>query len=556
MKLIGRVARWLIGPWGRRAMVLLAVGVLWAWWADAPLRPLTAWTSPQTDGTWNPIWPRISRDGSTFIEISKQLPLGTDPFENGSMAGPVRLWDLPAGRERVSIPGFGKAELRAVLGPDGSWVMIWTPFHAGLTLWDGITGKLRAEMRPPDEPDFSNLTSATPFLASSDGKFVAAVVRQKPHVAIRVWESATGRLVAELAGARPPFAFSPDGRQMLAATAGLEGRPGTVVKLWDIATSRELFSLSGRRWPVASVAFSPDGRLLATVDTYFHPPDTTGDQDVKLWDANTGRPVQSFAAKAGLSLQFSPDSRLLLVWKQQARGIVWDITKTPPQNRDDLIALTDEIPNGVPCLNSYYGPHYAPSGGAWYVTDKDGTAIAASGEPCESPRPLALPSLFGAASRIRAGVSPETPVFSQSGNVLAVPVRVDVPDYRSGPYGLLDRILRRPVSTTVWSTVAIYDPISCRMLGTLPPVLGECYVLGFTPDSQTFWTQRLTGDRQSSTRVFEQWPVPSPGVRWWLFAATALGLLFAVADWWRGRRISAPKGRHNLAQGVSPGSMV
>ncbi len=37
-----------------------------------------------------------------------------------------------------------------------------------------------------------------------------------------------------------------------------------VVKLWDVETGRALASLEGHEGFIASLAFSPDGRLLAT----------------------------------------------------------------------------------------------------------------------------------------------------------------------------------------------------------------------------------------------------------------------------------------------------
>jgi WD40 repeat protein len=64
-------------------------------------------------------------------------------------------------------------------------------------------------------------------------------------------------------------AFSPDGR--LLATVGADG----VIRFWDLANGAELRRLGGNGDQPAGVAFSPDGRLLAASGT---------DADIRLWD--------------------------------------------------------------------------------------------------------------------------------------------------------------------------------------------------------------------------------------------------------------------------------
>ncbi len=91
-------------------------------------------------------------------------------------------------------------------------------------------------------------------------------------------------------------AFSPDGRLLASASYG-------EIKLWEVATGREVLTLRGHTDWVRSVAFSPDGRLLAS-GSY---------KEIKLWEVATGREVRTLTGHTDdvNSVAFSPDGRLL-----------------------------------------------------------------------------------------------------------------------------------------------------------------------------------------------------------------------------------------------------
>jgi WD40 repeat protein len=82
------------------------------------------------------------------------------------------------------------------------------------------------------------------------------------------------------AGAVSSVAYSPDGR--LLASASFD----ETVKIWDLTRGRELRSLVGHKDRVSCVAFSPDGQRLASGGY---------DHTLKLWDVLTGHELRSFS---------------------------------------------------------------------------------------------------------------------------------------------------------------------------------------------------------------------------------------------------------------------
>ena len=126
-------------------------------------------------------------------------------------------------------------------------------------------------------------------------------------------------------------AFSPDGR--LLATASLD----ETARLWDPATGDCLRTLTGHMTEVNDVAFSPDGRLLATA---------SGDQTARLWDPGTGDCLRTLFGHTDMvfGVAFSPDGRLLATASLDKTARLWD-----PATGDCLRTLTghDETLGGV-----------------------------------------------------------------------------------------------------------------------------------------------------------------------------------------------------------------
>jgi WD40 repeat protein len=140
---------------------------------------------------------------------------------------------------------------------------------------------------------------------------------------LKVWNLETGdvRTFTGLKSKIDSVAFSPDGKVLAA------GSQEKVIKLWDVAAGTELHTLTGHTDGVQSIAFSPDGRLLASSCApldYFS--SQTKDTSIKLWDLTTGREVRSLIghSSAVFSLAFNPNGDILASGSRDGTIRLWN----------------------------------------------------------------------------------------------------------------------------------------------------------------------------------------------------------------------------------------
>jgi WD40 repeat protein len=130
-----------------------------------------------------------------------------------------------------------------------------------------------------------------------------------------------GSLRWRLPGAIEMAAVSPDGKQV--AAVNMHG----TVAVWEKDSGRLLHEIRGSKAGEASLAFSPDGQLLATGGR-FDNDSGTGDFRVRIWDLKTGKIKTEMPAQNGSisKLVFTSDSRTLFSAGFDQPVIAWNIS--------------------------------------------------------------------------------------------------------------------------------------------------------------------------------------------------------------------------------------
>jgi WD40 repeat protein len=238
----------------------------------------------------------------------------------------VNLWDVASGTELDNLSVAPDLAADVAIAPDGKTVAAGG-YGCHVRLWDALSGEMRGFLKP-DDPECDAEPEVT---FSPDGSLLAVASSKRGVGAVSLWETASWQelqILSVQSGSVESLAFSPDG-QLLAVGTGETDPSGNVTGgtawVWEVSQFEEIGSFRLNNW-VTSLAFSPDAQILAIGSAAGDSAGLVAGSLIELWDLESRRRVHSLSAPGYhvVSLAFSPDGQVLASGNWNGDLVLWN----------------------------------------------------------------------------------------------------------------------------------------------------------------------------------------------------------------------------------------
>jgi WD40 repeat protein len=307
----------------------------------------------------------MKRDPQALLNAAQSNPaelmkilnpqLGTQPGMTTRPSNPefqIKLWDVATGRELRALNGHAGPVKSIAFSQDGHR-LISGATNGEVKIWDIESGREVNSLGAQGANAGSTMMAMTPLnqnevkaVAFSPDGFLVAIGSKEmssnfdPQAMISAAMAKANTRGSGGKGAQSPAEIRKQTEEMMKnMTLSVKGP----VRVWNVLREETVLTLEGHADGTEALAFSSDGRLLAS---------SGGDSTIKLWDVATGRTLRTLngLTTSANSLAFSPDSRVLVSASYDGTTRLWDVQTG--EHLATLVSLYD--------------------GGEWLVVTPDG----------------------------------------------------------------------------------------------------------------------------------------------------------------------------------------
>ena len=365
--------------------------------------------------------PLFSPDGRILATISAE--------------GGIRLWDASTLGPLTAFGGDEKVSTIA-FAADGRSLASGNSYNTDVRLWDLSNSRWLLDQPRPVWFDSVALSRGGAVVAWAG---TASPGEDRHRIQVRERESWKRLAAFDKDGKRvTEMAVSDDGK-LVATSGGTDDR----IIIWDVANGRRLHELRGNEGGMASLAFSPDARMLASGGAVGH---------LRLWDTASGVRLAELTDKAALigALAFSPDGRVLAAATLESTVQIWDVP------RRTVVGELPKAPEG-----GIFSVAFSPDGKTLAYGTREGAVVLSD---VATRTPIGAPmTIVGDGPKIVRSLA-----FSSNGQTLAAGIE---------------------------SAVVLWEVASRRRIGVLGGHLTGVKTLTFTADGSALIT---AGDRALS----------------------------------------------------------